>query len=232
MMTLIGIAPISVRNVLHFHLSAEQTMGMAAVEQQAVRRRGWTAAQVRDLIDESRAWPRYELIDGELLVTPAPRVAHQVAVMEIWKRLESYVKINSVGFALTSPADIELVAENITQPDVFVFPPAEPADAEQGLTWPDIKSLLLAIEIISPSSIRFDRIIKRDYYMDRAGVSEYWVVDLVAEIVERWSPSSKTPTIDRESLKWQPEGAESALVIDLKSLFEEIRVAARLPRRI
>jgi hypothetical protein len=68
--------------------------------------------------------------------------------------------------------------------------------------------------------------------MDRAGVSEYWVVDLVAEIVERWSPSSKTPTIDRESLKWQPEGAESALVIDLKSLFEEIRVAARLPRRI
>lgn len=48
----------------------------------AIRRR-WTTVEVRSLMGESRAWPRYELIGGELLVTPAPRGAHQLVVDEV-----------------------------------------------------------------------------------------------------------------------------------------------------
>jgi len=231
-MTLIGPPPINVRNVLHFPLSAEQTMGMPAVQHDSMPRRRWTAAQVRDLIDESRPSPRYELIDGELLVTPSPGYAHQFAVMAFWNALDEYVKTEEIGIVMVSPADLELIEENVTQPDVFVHPAIDPADPDKGMTWTDINSLVLAIEIISPSSVRFDRIVKRDYYMDRARISEYWVVDLVAQIVERWTPSSTTPIIDRKSLTWQPPGAKSALDIDLEALFEEIRTASRMPRRI
>ena len=54
----------------------------------AIRRR-WTTAEVRSLMDESRAWPRYELIGGELLVTPAPRGTHQLVVVELVVLLRS-----------------------------------------------------------------------------------------------------------------------------------------------
>lgn len=207
-------------------------MGMPAVEQERVVRRGWTAAQVRELIDETQPSPRYELIGGELIVTPSPGYRHQYAVGAIWTILERYVKREGLGTVLMSPADLELIPENITQPDVFVHPHIEPSDPKRGLTWTDVASLLLAVEIISPSSVRYDRLVKRDYYMDTAGIPEYWVVDLDARIVERWTLSSATPTIDRESLTWQPPGATAPLVIDLETLFEEIRKASGMPRRI
>lgn len=56
---------------------AEQTMAMPAM------RRRHTADDVRALTHEDRPWPRYEVIDGELLVTPAPRVAHQLVCTEL-----------------------------------------------------------------------------------------------------------------------------------------------------
>ena len=232
MMTFMRPTPLTVRAALHFSRFAEQTMGMPAVQYDSMPRRRWTAAQVRDLIEECRPSPRYELIDGELLVTPSPGYAHQFAVMAFWDALDEYVKTEEIGIVMVSPADLELIEENVTQPDVFVHREIDPADPEKGMTWTDINSLVLAIEIISPSSVRFDRIVKRDYYMDRARISEYWVVDLVAQIVERWTPSRTTPIIDRKSLTWHPPGTKSALVIDLEALFEEIRVASRMPRRI
>ena len=67
----------------------------------AIRRR-WTAADVRAL--QERAWPRYELIDGELLVTPSPRSAHQLAVLEFAVALHQYCERNPVGVTTSSSA--------------------------------------------------------------------------------------------------------------------------------
>jgi hypothetical protein len=67
--------------LLRFSRQAEHNMGMPAYA------RRWTAAEVRELTDESRHWPRFELIDGELLVTPAPRPVHQIAVSELLRKL-------------------------------------------------------------------------------------------------------------------------------------------------
>ena len=184
-------------------------------------RRHWTTADVRALIDESRHWPRYELIAGELLVTPAPGVIHQVAVAEILCLVADYVDREGVGVAFTSPADVELSEGNITQPDVFVVPAGVFPETDTIPTWPDVTSLLLAVEVISPSSVRDDRITKRDYYLD-VGVPDYWIVDLDAPIVERWTPERSTPLVEANRFEWMPDGAQASLAVDVADLFDRI----------
>jgi Uma2 family endonuclease len=195
-------------------------MGMAAV----VNYR-WTAEEVRNLQEESRAWPRYELIDGELFVTPAPGVWHQRAVLEIVATLRPFVK--QVGFAelLTSPADVELEEESILQPDVFVFPRIDPGNEKP--TWKDITALFLAVEVLSPGSERTDRVEKRDQYMSMA-VDEYWVVDLDDRRIERWFRGQPRVEIARDTLVWNLRGAPEPLAIDVRRLFADIG----LPRRL
>jgi len=186
----------------------------------AIRRR-WTAPEVRALMDETRAWPRYELIDGDLIVTPAPGTLHQIAVTELWAALSPYVDAEGVGVTLISPADLELEEGKITQPDVFVAAPARGPHHGQPFTWGDVRSLLVALEVISPSSIRSDRVTKRKFYV-RVGVPEYWVADLDARTIERWTPRRKTPAVLRSALEWQAPGAAAPLVLDLPDLFDRI----------
>ena len=190
----------------------------------AIRRR-WTAADVRALTSEERAWPRYELIDGELLVTPAPRTAHQYAVTEMLHVLYQYLEAVPVGSVLMSPSDLELAPDTITQPDVFVVP-LDTVLRGDVMQWPDVKSLLLAVEILSPSSLRTDRTTKRDFYLSH-GVEEYWIVDLEARVVERWRPVSETPEILRDRIVWTPRGVE-ALTIDLPAWFLRVDRKSRL----
>ena len=190
-------------------------MGMPAI------RRHWTTADVRALIDESRPWPRYELIDGELRVTPSPGNEHQIAVGAVFVLLDAYLEREQVGVAIMSPADLELRAGTITQPDAFVVPAGGASSADGAWEWSDIHSLPLAVEVISPSSIRPDRITKREYYLD-VGVPDYFIVDVHARIVERWSPDRDTPLVLRDQLVWQPAGAVHPLVVSLPELFDDI----------
>lgn len=176
-------------------------MGMPALE------RRWTTADVRALTREDSAWPRYELLDGELLVTPAPRVAHQVAAIELCRLLAEYLQREPVGLALMSPSDIELRPGTIMQPDVFVVP-ANTEVAGERVEWSDVRSLLLAIEVVSPSSWRTDRVLKRDFYIDN-GVLDYWIVDLDARVFECWRPGQQTPALHRDRIEWTPGGGAS-----------------------
>ena len=115
------------------------------------QRRRWTVAQVRAMQDESRAWPRYELIDGELIVTPAPTIDHYRAVMWLYHVLHRYLARQPVGEAMLSPADLTLRRGTISQPDIFV-PPRDEADRAEH--WSEIKHLLLAVEVLSPRAMR------------------------------------------------------------------------------
>jgi Uma2 family endonuclease len=191
----------------------------------AIRHR-WTTAQVRSLMDESRAWPRYELIAGELLVTPAPPGRHQIVVLELAIALDAYLRREPVGIVLTSPADLELQKGTVTQPDVFVVPRDTRLSGET-LEWPDIKALLLAVEVLSASSLRADRVEKRDFYLEH-GVAEYWVVDADARIVERWTPARETPSIARQELRWMPSAAQAEFALDLPAFFERVDSKLRL----
>lgn len=182
--------------------------------------RHWTAADVRELIQENRPWPRYELLDGELLVTPAPRAPHQTAVAELWQLLDAYAFDGGIGLATISPADLTLRPGTIVQPDVFVIPKGSARVVGRQPEWSDITSLLLAVEILSPSSARTDRAVKRDFYLANH-VDEYWIVDLDARLVERWRPTQETPELVRGTLVWSPRAAEP-LHIDLPMLFDRI----------
>ncbi len=176
----------------------------------------WTPDEVRALMDESRPAPRYELIDGELLVTPAPGPPHQVIVGSLYAILRAYVAAHGLGMVFLAPADLELRPRQITQPDIFVIPPG----TRPGRRWRGVRALSLAIEVLSEGSRRHDRVTKRRHYQD-VGVAEYWIVDIDAGVVERWRPADDRPEVLTERLAWQPDVRAPALVIDLTRLFEE-----------
>jgi Uma2 family endonuclease len=186
----------------------------------------WTVAKVRAMQNESRPWPRYELIDGELLVTPAPTIDHYRAVIWLFRVLDRYLARERVGEAMLSPADLTLRRGTISQPDIFVPPHDEAAAATH---WSEIKHLLLVIEVLSPSTARFDRLKKRAHYQ-KAGVAEYWIVDLEGQVVERWRPMDARPEILSDRLIWHPTGAARPLAVDLAKLFAAARVRPRLVR--
>ena len=183
----------------------------------AVNRR-WTAREVRQLISESPlATPRYELVDGELLVTPSPSWPHQRAVTLLLAALHKYLRRQHVGEASTSPFDVELAPESIVQPDVFVVPMHE---ARRLLAEAPARELLLAAEVLSPSSGRHDRVTKRGHYQRH--VPDYWIVDLDARLVERWRAGDERPEILTQLLEWQPVGATEPFRLDLARYFAEV----------
>jgi Uma2 family endonuclease len=221
MMTAFQGTDAIVRGVhLPFSPRAEHTLGMPA----AVRHR-WTAEEVLHLQDESRAWPRYELIDGELYVTSAPEVRHQRLVREVFRCLLAYVDPTGFAEVLTSPSAIQLEEDSVLQPDVFVFPRINPDVARP--SWTDVTSLFLAVEVLSPSSMRTDRVIKRDKYM-RVAVDEYWVVDPDGRHIERWFRDRPNVEVARETLSWPLRGASNPLTIDVARLFSDAGLPALL----
>jgi len=182
-------------------------MGMAAPTY-------WTAEMVRQLPDDGN---RYEVVHGELLVTPAPRFDHQLLVTRIAVTIANYLAHESVGIMLTSPADISWGRDVLVQPDVFVVPHDEAKSRE----WSGIRSLLLVVEILSPSTARADRFTKRHRYQE-AGVPLYWIVDGEEQRVEVWTPDSELPVMETQRLVWRPAEAGQAFTLELAELFRPV----------
>ena len=182
-------------------------MGMAAPTY-------YTADMVRAMPDDGN---RYETVHGELLVTPAPRLWHQKIVTRLLVALEPYVEKHRFGVVLSSPADISWSEDTLVQPDVFV------ADMDQARTldWREVKTLLLVIEVLSPSTARYDRFTKRRLYQE-VEIPDYWIVDLDRRLVESWTPDRELPDIERGDVTWHPAGAAQALTINLEELFRPI----------
>jgi Uma2 family endonuclease len=183
-------------------------MGMAAPTY-------WTAEMVRTLPDDGN---RYEVVHGELLVTPAPRAWHQELVGRLYLALREYVDRDAADLhVFASPADISWGEDTLVQPDLFVVPRSE----ARTLNWRHIKNLQLAVEVVSSSSARADRFTKRRAYQEQR-VPVYWVVDGDARTVEVWMPETAFPLIEHERLVWRPAGAERAFSFELEEMFRPI----------
>jgi Uma2 family endonuclease len=177
--------------------------------------RQWTVDDVHALPDDGN---RYEVIDGELFVTPVPRLRHQEAVCELAFLLREYLKRERVGHTFFAPADVIFTPKRFVQPDVFVTRLVNGRQPEEFVA---ASGLLVAAEVLSPSTARADRVAKRTLFREE-GVPEYWIVDLDARTFERTTPGDARPEMLVDSLAWHPAGASAPLIIDLVAYFDRV----------
>jgi Uma2 family endonuclease len=175
----------------------------------------WTAEMVRQLPEDGN---RYEVIDGELLVSPSPSGRHVRACVLLLVKLEDYVARHQIGITMMSPSDIEYSPRRMVQPDLYVVPVGEGKVARD---WDRVPQLMLVAEVLSPSTARYDRRTKRQMYLGE-GVPEYWIVDPRAQLIERWTPAEERPSVHDESITWHPAGAPAPLTIDLAAYFAAV----------
>lgn len=168
---------------------------------------GWTYDEFARLPSDRN---RYEIIAGELHVTPAPRTPHQIAVGELLLRLGNFVDEHVLGWVLPGPVDVLFAEGDYLEPDlVFVRRERRGIISDRGIeAAPD-----LVVEVASPSTAKRDRGIKRERYA-HFGVPEYWVVDPDTKQIEVYRPGAEIKTYAAaDILVWRPSGSEQALEI-------------------
>jgi Uma2 family endonuclease len=84
-----------------------------------------------------------------------------------------------------------------------------------------MKDLSLTIEVLSPTTARYDRYTKRRLYQE-VGIPVYWIVDPDEKLVEVWTPETLFPAVERERVRWRPEGVDEEFVLQLEQLFRPI----------
>jgi Uma2 family endonuclease len=185
-------------------------MGMSAAEAK------WTVEMLDALPEDGQ---RYEIIDGELFVTPAPSDVHQLVAAAFHRRLHEYLRPSRVARAMISPADVRKGdrTRNRVQPDVFAVRLVEGGRPPYPYALSDV---LLAIEVESPGTPLYDYHVKRELYLSN-GVPEYWVVNTEARVVSRWRSGDERGDVLSRSIEWQPPGIASPLTIDLPDLFRD-----------
>ena len=114
---------------------------------------------------------RYELLDGELILAPAPRTTHQRTLLDLTLIIGQYVKEHNLGEVYTAPTDVYLTDTDIAQPDLL-FISKDRTDIVTELSIQGAPDLV--VEVLSPSTASRDRGYKRTLYA-RHGVREYWM---------------------------------------------------------
>lgn len=158
---------------------------------------------------------RYELLDGVLLVTPAPSFSHEVVVARIAFILASAVQAPGHAIVLTHGA-VSFPPRTQLEPDILVVPQRFPGEAK----WHEITEHWLAVEVFSSSSRIYDSEFKRDAYL-ALGVREVWIVDTREKSVEVCRERGEG-TLVRDVVAWQlPEGGIT-ISVELGKVFAGI----------
>ncbi|HXV84026.1 MAG TPA: Uma2 family endonuclease [Candidatus Binatia bacterium] len=125
---------------------------------------------------------RYEILDGELSVTTAPAIKHQITLGNLHRILATHVFANRIGRLLLAPTDVILAAATIVQPDlVFVG-----SDRSQVITTRGVEGApTLVVEILSPATHRIDRVTKAQLYA-KHNVPNYWLIDPDQQTLEAY----------------------------------------------
>lgn len=183
-------------------------MGMPATTD-----RYWTPADLEQLPEGDGC--KYECIDGELLVTPAPRFDHGRATQRL--ALAVSVAIGAPMRVYYGRVDLRPEPTAVVEPDLIVF--RDPTSRHTKLG--DMAGVSVLVEVLSPSTAKRDRGIKRLFYQ-RASIAEYWIVDLDRRMVERWHPSDSGPEVLHDALSWVDDATGAHCSIDLLAFFAEV----------
>ena len=155
---------------------------------------------------------RYELLDGMLLVTPAPSATHQIIASRIQTRLSAAVMLP--GYAhVVGPGAIVVRPRTQLEPDILVYP----ARFSPKLDWYRITENWLAVEVLSRSSRMYDREFKRDAYF-ALGVQQVWLVDRWEKTVEVCKHRGAGKIV-RDVVRWRAPSVNVMVTIKLADIF-------------
>lgn len=178
-------------------------------------RKRWTYSEFARLPESGST--RYEIIDDELVVTPAPSLHHQRIAGRLFAKLLGFVEEHDLGEVFPAPVDVLFAEGDYMEPDI-VFVRKGRADllSDRGVEGPPD----LLVEILSPSTELRDRGLKLDRYR-LYDVGEYWIVDPEEGTVEVWDLAGGVadPVVHESDdvLRWSVMGV--ILSVDLSELF-------------
>jgi len=156
----------------------------------------------------------YQLIEGELIMTPAPQTRHQIITANIYDKVRLFTK--GSGLCLFSPVDVYLDEENVFQPDIiFISQERLGIIKDDGIYGPPD----LVVEILSPSTAHYDLKKKFQIY-EHYGVKEYWIADPSMSSIDMYY---REAGIFVQKGKAEGKGAvESVLLKGLRILLDEV----------
>ena len=160
---------------------------------------------------------RYEIIEGELFMTPSPRTVHQRLIVKLFRIIDNFVRGKNLGEVFVAPYDVVLSKHDIVQPDIlFVSKENSHLITELNLQGaPD-----LVVEILSPSIEDRDSILKKKLYA-AFGVKEYWIADPAKKSVKLFNLGKKG-YMDVETGNIFKSLLLKGLEIDISGLFEDV----------
>lgn len=178
-------------------------MGMAIVA------RRYTVEDLEHFPEDGQ---RYELFEGELFVTPSPGRGHEHIVLRLQKRLwlalgEPEPAWVYAGGAVTRQPRTQF------EPDLLVIPTHFSPEVQ----WADVTDRWLVVEVLSPSTRKLDRTIKRTAYFG-LGVRELWLVDPSSRTVEVCTSRTESKTVS-DTMEWRVPTVEKIVTIDVQELF-------------
>ena len=169
----------------------------------------WTIDELHSLPDDGN---KYEVVRGELFVTPAPTPTHETVCARLSRILSRYVEREKLGLVYHPRAVLQFEDSEV-EPDLMV----RREHAGDSSTWSSAPVPSLVVEVFSPTTARRDRNQKRDLYMD-AGVGEYWMVDPDTRAFITIRKGRENSVVTGE-MTWHPDGARQALVFAVADVF-------------
>jgi Uma2 family endonuclease len=186
--------------------SAEEGCDMAM----STARKIWTLDELHSLPDDGN---KYELIRGELFVTPPPSHDHETIIARLTRILDPFVAAHGLGLVYHARAVIRFEGSEV-EPDLFVSQTLPGI----GNHWERAPRPILVVEVSSPSTRRREREQKREFYGD-VGIEEYWIIDPERRVVTVIRPGEPMRE-ESEAAAWQPSAAAPAeLIVRLGEIF-------------
>ena len=178
----------------------------------AIATKRWTLAELHRLPEDGN---KYELVRGELFVTPPPSEDHEVIASRLTELLIPYVRDQNLGIVFRPRAVMRFAGSEV-EPDLMVRV-SHPDRRGNDSDWTRAPIPRLVVEILSPFTRRRDHNQKRDLYLE-AGVEQYWIVDPEQRAITVCR-SGEMDQVCSDVLTWQPLGTTAPLSFETRSLF-------------
>jgi Uma2 family endonuclease len=175
----------------------------------APREKRWTLGEMHALPEDGN---KYELVYGELWVTPAPTDRHETILARLTRVLCPYVQAQRLGLVYHPRAVFRVGRKVEVEPDLMVrLPHPDPRGS-----WETAPRPILVVEVVSTSSRRRDHGAKRELYLEKK-IPEYWIVDGDAESITVIVPGCD-PLVVTDRMTWSPAGASEPLTFEVAQI--------------